>query len=289
MRLGTRPLAAFWLLLLASLTPAQERLRDVIYLKAGGCAYTMDVFKPATPNHAAVIFLVSGGWFSSHDNINPEVAKPFTDAGFTVFEVVHGSQPKFVMPEIVGQLQHALRFIHSHGADYGVDPNRLGLFGASAGGHLTLLLSGTSDAGNPDAKNPVDRAPDSVACAVAFYPPTDFKNWGGPGISSFHVPQLGIFMPAFGVNPATPEDAITKLDASFSPIHHVTSSFPPTLLLHGDEDALVPVQQSKVMDAELTARGVVHELVIVPHGKHDIPTFLGGLPAALKWFQEHLK
>lgn len=267
---------------------AQERIRDVIYLKSGGCAYTMDVFKPAKANGAGVIFVVSGGWFSSHDSINADLAKVFTDQGFTVFEVVHGSQPKYTLPEIVPQLHRAIRFVRFHAADYGISKTRIGITGASAGGHLSLILSGTAGpASNP--RDDVDRESDALQAVVAFYPPTDFLNWGGPGVSSFHIPQLGIFMPAFGVNPATPEEKIHDLDATFSPIHHVTSSFPPTLLVHGDADPLVPVQQSKVMDAEFTAQGVEHKLILVPGGKHDGQTLMAGMPEALKWFAEHLK
>src|SRR5689334_3536544 len=72
-----------------------SRIRDVIYGYKQGVATTMDVFKPAKPNGIGVLWLVSGGWVSSHDAINPGVAAPFNRKGQTVFEVVHGSRPKF--------------------------------------------------------------------------------------------------------------------------------------------------------------------------------------------------
>src|ERR1700682_3478865 len=88
---------------LAALAQAQTRTQDVIYMKAGGAAFTMDVFKPAKPNKAAVVFMVSGGWVSDHSMLKrfaPDIEKVFADAGFTVFEVVHGAQPRFKVPEI---------------------------------------------------------------------------------------------------------------------------------------------------------------------------------------------
>src|SRR5262249_9434570 len=91
--------------LIASQATAQDvgftRKQDVIYGRKYGTALTMDVFTPQNPNGAAVIWAVSGGFFSSHDNINPNIAKPILARGYTVFAVVHGSQPRFQIPEIV--------------------------------------------------------------------------------------------------------------------------------------------------------------------------------------------
>src|SRR5262245_33283850 len=101
-------------LVLLSLLPAlaaQTRPQDVIYMKAGGTAFTMDVSKPAKPNKAAVVFLVSGGWISDHGMIKTfgaDVEKAFADGGFTVFSVVHGAQPRFKVAEIVDQVRTAV-------------------------------------------------------------------------------------------------------------------------------------------------------------------------------------
>src|SRR5579872_3460732 len=91
-------LAVLLLPFLAALASAQTRTQDVIYMKAGGAAFTMDVYKPAKPNKAAVVFMVSGGWISDHSMLKgfgPGIEKVFGDAGFTVFEVVHGAQPRY--------------------------------------------------------------------------------------------------------------------------------------------------------------------------------------------------
>src|SRR5580704_16859122 len=90
----SRRLPILLLFVLATLASAQTRIPDVIYMKAGGAAFTMDVFKPAKPNKAAVVFMVSGGWMSDHSMLKsfvPGIEKAFVDAGFTVFEVVHGA------------------------------------------------------------------------------------------------------------------------------------------------------------------------------------------------------
>jgi acetyl esterase/lipase len=267
---------------------AQSVVHDVIYQKQGGAAFTMDVFKPAKPTGAALVFIVSGGWFSNHNDINPMLSSFFEQKGITVFQVVHGSQPKYQIPEILGLVTHAIRFVHLNASTYGIDPNRIAVMGASAGGHLSLMIAGTGDQGDPAAKDPVDRAPSTVKTVVAFFPPTDFLNWGGPGVMPFKMPQMKVFMPAFGITDATPIDQFTKLGQTLSPINKVTLAFPPTLLIHGDKDTLVPIQQSQIMDAALAKAGVKHKLIVVPGGGHGAETAIKAMPDALKWLEENL-
>jgi len=283
-----RSVAAFFLACAALTASAQTRIPDVIYLKQAGCAYTMDVFTPKTSNHKAVVWIVSGGWFSKHEDINPGLAQAFTAKGFTVFEVVHGSQPKYTIPEIIPMVRRAIRFIRYSAATYDISPKAIGVSGASAGGHLSLEIGGLGDDGDPNAKDPVDRVSSRADAVVAFMPPTDFLNWGATGTLALSVPGLAVFSPAFGVTAQTPKDELLKLGHDLSPITLVKAGFPPTLIVHGDKDPLVPVQQAKLIDAAFAAAGVVHKLVIVPGGGHDGITLLGGSAATLDWFNTHL-
>src|SRR5688572_29575404 len=88
--------------------PDFTRTKDVIYGRKAGLALTMDVFAPAKPNGAAVVFVISGGWFSRPDHINAGFFLPLLKRGYTVFAVVHGSQPKFTIPEIVEDMHRAV-------------------------------------------------------------------------------------------------------------------------------------------------------------------------------------
>src|SRR6476660_1805345 len=115
-----------------------QHIQDVIYTKHDGVALTMDVYKPAKSNGAGVIKIISGGWKSNHNGISDG---GWPKAGYTTFVVVHGSQPRFQVEEIVADLNRAVRFIRSHAAEYGVDPQKLGVTGGSAGGHLSLMLA----------------------------------------------------------------------------------------------------------------------------------------------------
>ena len=262
---------------LATLASAQTRTQDVVYMKTGGMAFTMDVLKPAKPNKAAVVFVVSGGWFSDYDMLKryePDVEKVFAGAGFTVFEVVHGAQPRFKVAEIVEQVQTAIRFVHAHAADYGIDTNRVGVTGISTGGHLSLMIAGSAD------------SPVNAVAAIA--PPTDLANWGKPSFLLIEDPQMAMFAPVLGIDPKAPKNDVDALIHKFSPITLVNPKFPPTLIVHGDGDKIVPFQQSQTMDQALTKAGIKHKLEVVPGAGHDEKTFGPGLTKALQWFKDNL-
>lgn len=274
---------------LTSCAPAQERVSDQIYMKSGGAAFTLDVFKVSQPKAPCVIWLCSGGWFSKHEDINPGLAKAFNDQGITVVEVVHGSQPKYTLSEIVPMIRRAVRYVHANADRFGIDPDRIGISGGSAGGHLSLMAAGLGDSGNPDAKDPVDKASSMVSAVGVFFPPTDFLNFGKADYVPFDNPMMKIFVPAFGVTADTSKDRILAIGREMSPIYTVTSRFPPTLLIHGDKDPLVPLQQSQSMDEALGKAGIDHQLIVIPDGGHDNKTVVPGLPKLVAWFAEKLK
>ncbi|MGB2866693.1 MAG: alpha/beta hydrolase, partial [Sedimentisphaerales bacterium] len=152
-----------------------EIVPDVVYGHKHGMALTFDVYKPKQANGTGILFIVSGGWYSNWRPPEQSIGwfKPMLDKGFTVFAVRHGSSPKYVIPEIIEDVRRSVRFIRLRARDFGVDPERLGVAGASAGGHLSLMLGTASDKGDPNAKDEVLRGTDRVAAGVAYFPPTD--------------------------------------------------------------------------------------------------------------------
>ena len=276
-----RPVAvALCLVLLAAVAQADspEIVPDVVYGHKDGLALTLDVLKPKDANHAGVLFMVSGGWYSRYSPPDKAVGMftPLLSKGFTVFVVRHGSAPRYVIPEIVEDVRRAVRFVRLHAADYGVDPDRLGVTGGSAGGHLSLVLATTSDAGDPKAEDPVLRESDRVAAAVAYYPPTDLRPW--VELSSIYNKNY----PALRFDPAKAGDA--------SPVLHVSPDDPPTLLISGDKDALVPIDHSQKILARLEAEKVPCELLTIEGAAHG---FKGddakrASDAMVAWFEKYL-
>ena len=277
------------------------RQEDVIYGRKYGTALTMDVFRPrGRANGSGVVLVVSGGFFSSHDAVNTAFARPLLDRGYTVFAVVHGSQPRYTIPEIVQDVNRAVRFIRHHAGDYGIDPGRLGVSGASAGGHLSLMLGTAGTEGDPSAKDPVDRESSRVQAVACFFPPTDFLNYGKPGHELIraidHAPP---FRPAFDYReldkatnlwvPITDPARLREITRAISPLYQVGPGDAPTLIMHGDADQLVPLQQSQLIVDKFKEAGVDTKLVVKPGSGHGWLTMLGDMETFADWFDAHLK
>ena len=235
-----------------------EHIRDLIYAKHDGVALTMDVFKPATPNGAGIIKIISGGWKSNHQGISDG---GWPKAGYTTFVVVHGSQPHFQVEEIVADLNRAVRFVRANAAQYGVDPQKLGVTGSSAGGHLSLMLATRGGPGDPNAKDPIDRESSAVEAVACFYAPTDYLNWFEEGDNAVGIGKLEAYAAAFGPKAATAEGR-EKLGRDLSPVYWVHKGQPPIYIVHGDADPQVSVTQAFRFQKRCGQVGAVCELFI---------------------------
>nr|AFG17170.1 EstJ [uncultured bacterium] len=268
-----------------------SHLRDVVYGHKLGIALTMDVFKPAAsakPSGIGVVWMVSGGWYSNHEAINPALSKFFTDRGHTVFQVVHGSQPKFTLPEIVQDIHRAMRFIRGHAKEYGVDPERLGICGASAGGHLSLMMAAYGSAGDSNAKDSIDRLSSRPNAVAVFFPPTDFLNYGKAGQRALSYEELRPFWHVFAVAANATDEERNKVARTFSPLYGLSTTSPPIFLIHGDADTLVPLQQSQEVINKLEELKVPHKLVVRDGKGHGWPGLETDLALIADWFEEHL-
>ena len=268
---------------------AFTRTEDVIYGRKHGTALTLDVIQPAKdPNGFGIVFMVSGGWFSSHDAINPGFYSEFLNRGYTVFAVVHGSPPKFTISEIIPDIHRAIRFIRFNARKWGVNPDHLGISGASAGGHLSLTMGTQGGPGNADAKDLIDRESSAVQAVACFFPPTDFLNYGTPGEDAVGTGILKDFKAAFGPRSDTPEGRQT-LGKEVSPIYFITAHLPPTLIIHGDADKLVPMQQAQSFIQRATEAGVIAKLIVKPGAAHGWGGMEKDTVALTDWFDEHLR
>lgn len=249
--------------------------RDVIYGHHDGMANVYDVIKPDNANGAAVLYMVSGGWVSrwAPPENRVEQFKPLLDQGITVIPIHHGSSPRFKVPEAHADVKRALRHVTLYADDYGIDPKRLGVFGGSAGGHLSLMLGLNGDDGNPEGKDVVDRTPARIKAVVAYYPPVDLRRMTGP---SDRFPALDF-----------PNDQA----AAISPILFVDAKDPATLIVHGDADELVPLSSGQSIYDALKKAGARTELVVIKGGDHgfrnDAHRAEAGRAMA-KWFKENL-
>jgi acetyl esterase/lipase len=250
--------------------------RDVVYGHKDGMALFYDVLKPAKSNGAAVAFMVSGGWFSRWQPAEQRVDRfrGLLDAGFTVMTVHHGSAPRFKVPEAVADVRLAIRHIRTNASKkYGIDPQRIGVLGGSAGGHLSLMLGLAADEGDPASQDAVLRTSDRVQAVVAYFPPVDLRTLTGP---SERFPALDF--------PKEQAEAV-------SPIAFVSKDDPPTLLIHGDADRLVPISNSTRMETALQEAGIDTQLIVIEGGEHGFrdPAHRQRADRAMvEWFSAHL-
>lgn len=259
-------------------------VRDVIYGHRDGMALTYDVFKPKkNANGALVVNMVSAGWNSKWGPPEERQARYqwLIDKGFTVVALYHASAPRFQVTDAVADIRLGLRHIKLHAKDYGADPARIGVWGASAGGHLSLVAGMMADDGDPAAANPLERHSNRVKSVVAYFPPTDLDTLLGE-----RTKQGAINF----------DNALRK---TISPIHFVDAKDSPALIISGGADKGVPISQSETMKAALDKAGVRNELKIYPEADHDF--YVKGDPARtdaiateamtmmVAWFEKELK
>jgi len=264
------------------------RERDVIYQHTEGVALTLEVFTPENPNGLGIVSIVSGGWKSSHSRVQDDHGKLYTNDRYTFFAVVHGSQPRYQVRDVMGFLHRAVRFIRFNADRWGVDPDRLGVTGSSAGGHLSLILATQGAPGDPKSKDPVERTSSAVQAAAVFYPPVDYLNWRHAGDDAVGVGPQARWQPAFGPESATAEER-QDLGRAMSSIYHIKADTAPTLIIHGDIDPIVPLYQAERFMEVAQAHGVTTKLIVKAGGKHNWPDRDKEEVEFLHWFNQQLQ
>lgn len=263
-----------------------EQRENIVYAEVHGIALVLDVFVPTgSKNGVGIVDVASGAWHSDRGKINDHKKAQIYDIlcgkGYTVFAVRPGSVTKFCVPEMLTHLKTGIRWVKQHAAEYHVDPDRLGLTGASAGGHLACLAAVQPD--EPSDGKPGTR----VHAAAVFFPPTDFIEYGLMPLDLNSARTRRLALP-LGADEPTDEEMKAKL-IQISPARLVTEKAPPFLLIHGDADLLVPLQQSEVMLAALKTSGVPADLIVKKGGGHPWLTIHEEVQVLADWFDGQLK
>jgi acetyl esterase/lipase len=278
------------LVLLAVCTPAlaadlpYEQSKNVVYAETDGVGLVMDIFQPTgTPNGLAIVDVVSGAWYSDRSKIEQHrMAKMydiFCGKGYTVFAVRPGSKSKFSLAEMADHVKQGITWVREHADQYKIDPNKLGLAGASAGGHLASLAAVTAD----------DKT--KVQAVGVFFPPTNFLKYRGVDIDENSPPERFAMVKALLYpNGGAPTDNSKLIDAltAISPALLATDKAPPFLIIHGDADPLVPLDQSEMLKKALDDCGVSCQLIVKEGGGHPWPTIHEEVGVIADWFDKQL-
>ena len=269
------------------LSPEAESTPGIVYTQSRGHDLTLDVLRPSHPNGAGVIVLLSGSWKSSPDPIRLALVAPLLRHGYALFVVRHGSQPEFTVMEIVDDVERAVRFVRHRAGAFGVDPGRLGIVGGSSGGHLSLMVATRARPGSPDAGDPVDRETSAVQAVACFYPATDLLNLGASTENAGDGGPPRSYVEAFGPRSTIPAEW-RVIGRAMSPIYQIGPNLPPILIVHGDADTLVPLDQSQRFVARARELGHRVELVVRPGKGHGWSTMFWDVRLFADWFDRHL-
>ncbi|HEX7893740.1 MAG TPA: alpha/beta hydrolase [Terriglobales bacterium] len=241
---------------------------------------TITAFVPMDPTRSGTAVLIApGGSYhmlaSNHEG--RQVANWFNAMNVTAFVLKYRLGPKYHNPIELQDAQRAMRWVRAHAAQYGYDPNRVGMMGFSAGGHLTSTVGTHFDDGNPAASDPIDR----VSCKP------DFLILGYPVIT-----MLPPYAHEGSVTNLLGDNSTTEQRKQMSSELHVTAQTPPTFLLSTTGDGLVPVENTVMFYMALRKAGVPAEMHVFEKGPHGVgldlaDPVLGVWPTLLSnWLRE---
>jgi alpha-L-fucosidase 2 len=231
---------------------------DIEYGRAGGESLRLDAWVPDGPGpFAAVILVHGGGWTGGDKSGGPRKAliapmhEPLQQAGLAWFSINYRLAPRHPYPACIDDVLTAIRWVKSHAAAYRIDPDRLGLSGESAGGHLVALAAVRADAAT------------RVAAVVPFYGRFDLTDDLAPG-AELRQNYVALFARQ------TFDDRAQALMREASPLLHVKAGLPPFLLVHGTADTTVPYQQSVDLQSQLRQHGVPCDFITIKDGAHGM-------------------
>lgn len=233
---------------------------DVIYSRVAGEEIKMDIYYPersATSVSPAVLVIHGGSWMFGKRQDMAEMAKELAKSGFVAATTSYRLAPKHKWPAMLDDVQTAMRFLRSKSTEYRIDPKRIGSCGASAGGHLGLLL-GFRDKNTTGEFEYKDFSSRSQA-VFNIFGPTDFRRDFAPSINFVLEAVLG----------KKAADATEDLKQC-SPVNWITNDDSPVFTMHGESDPLVPVAQAKWLKEKLDEAKVRNEMTIVPKMAHGI-------------------
>lgn len=269
--------------------------KDIQYVPGGDESQRLDIYVPEKPSDKPLPLIVcihGGGWRGGSKAGCP--AMGMIPMGYAVASVEYRFSQKAIFPAQIQDCQAAIRWLRANSKKYNFDPDRFGVWGGSAGGHLVALV-GTS--GGKKAFAPIggnEDQSDRVQAVCDFFGPADFNTVMQQAADDQNVKNIFKFnTPAdpYSCLIGVPLNSDKQKGDAVSPVHYVSKDNPPVLILHGTHDALVPYAQSVEFASALKEKGVPVYLQTLPGSGHGGPAF--GKPAAVKlieqFFDKYLK
>ena len=259
---------------------------NVTYNTVDNVSLQMDIYFPDNMNGKtpAVLYVHGGAWTSGDKaaGAGSGDVSALRAAGFIVVPINYRLAPRFKFPAMIEDVKCAVRFLRAHALEYGIDTDKIGAYGGSAGGHLVSLLGVTDQSAGWDI-GPDTAYSSRVQAVVDMFGPADLP-------ALFSGSQQVVAQSVFGTS-----DPKSPILVTASPVSWISRDNPPFLILQGDHDTVVPLSQSQEFYARLTAGGVEATLVIFKNGTHGLagspdmqPTAQQLTQMLVEFFQKHL-
>ncbi len=264
------------------LPPDAQVLRDLEYVPGGHERNKLDLYLPAGADHPlpVVVWIHGGGWRAGSKDRCPAVG--LLRKGFAVASVNYRLSQHAPFPAQIEDCKAAIRWLRANAKKYNLDPNHIGVWGGSAGGHLVALLGTSGDVKQLEGKSGNLDQSSRVQCVVDFFGPTDLTRVS----PQQNKPDSPVSLLLGGPLPEKKELAVKA-----SPVTYITKDDPPFLILHGDQDDVVPINQSELLDEALRKAGVDCTFIRVTGNGHGGPDFLApkNRKTIVEFFEKHLK
>ena len=226
-----------------------------------------------------VIVLPGGGYqHLAVDHEGVQIAAWLNSYGISAFVLRYRLGPKYHYPIQLEDAQRAVRWVRCHAADYGIDQQKIGVWGFSAGGHLAALVGTHFDAGNQNSQDPIEQKSSRPDFLVLAYP-----------VITFQEPYLHRGSRDNLIGPSADPESIRVTSNEL----HATKDTPPAFLFHTSDDTVVPVQNSLLFYQALRAAGIDAEMHIFEHGRHgvglarNVPNLSTWPTLLAAWLQSH--
>jgi len=231
--------------------------KDITYCTMDGTALKLDVYYPAqypADPWPVVIYVHGGAWQKGDksEGAGFRAVAGLQSAGFLVVAINYRLAPQVLFPAQIQDVKCAVRYLRAHAEQYHLDSEKIGVWGGSAGGHLSALLGTSGGTPGWDVGEYLDQS-SRVQAVVDMFGPADLT-------VNFDASDFQNARTVFGAT--NPDDP--KLAAA-SPVTYIDPGDPPFLILHGDQDTTVYLEQSQILYQKLQATGVEAQLVVV-HG-----------------------
>lgn len=247
-----------------------KKIADVDYAGTGNPRQTLDLYLPEKRKNESplpvIVFIHGGGWQNGDKNGGGFKVTPFVSTGnFAGASIGYRLSDEAQWPAQIHDCKAAIRWIEAHAKEHGLDPERIAVWGTSAGGHLVAMVGVSNGVG--DLEGAIGKHTDQnakVTCVLDFFGPAEMLTMGDhPGRIDHNSPNSPESKLLGGPVQEVPEKA-----KSASPVEHVTPDDAPFLIVHGDGDPTVPYSQSVTLEKKLEASGVPAILVTVEGGGH---------------------